>query len=285
MSTSSALIVDQDRQLCRWMTRNLSSWSLTATQMVNPRAAYHDIQKNHYNVILLEACMPDVIDMDLLGNIGSISPQSKIIIMTDQNDTSIIINALQRGAFDFLEKPIELEMLRHVVLRALDVQRMELEQKELHEEIERGQKVLTEISEALSEVTKTVEIIRRVTETRMIQQMKSLILPLVEKLRQDQTMQVYESHLAQLSRLMDDIQSGYATHLQASSSLSVREWRTALMIKNGMTNQEIASQLHIALETVKAHRRNIRKKLGLTGTKCTLSAYLQSLDEDVVINS
>ena len=94
-------------------------------------------------------------------------------------------------------------------------------------------------------------------------------------------LQVYEPYFTQLVCLIDDIHEGFATNLQAASALSARELRTALMIKNGMTNQEIASQLHLALETVKAHRRNIRKKLGITGTKCTLSAYLQSLDDDM----
>jgi DNA-binding CsgD family transcriptional regulator len=157
---------------------------------------------------------------------------------------------------------------------------MELEQKKLYKEIASNQKILTEISDALSEMTRAVETIRRVTETRMIQQMRSLLLPLVENLRQDKQLQIYEPSLTQLLHLIDDIHAGFPTNLPASPSLSVRELRTALMIKNGMTNQEIASHLHIALETVKAHRRNIRKKLGITGTKCTLGAYLQALDDD-----
>jgi DNA-binding CsgD family transcriptional regulator len=61
------------------------------------------------------------------------------------------------------------------------------------------------------------------------------------------------------------------------NGLSMGELRVALMVKNGLTNEEIAEYLHITPETVKTHRRNIRRKLGITGERSDLNAYLQSL--------
>jgi DNA-binding CsgD family transcriptional regulator len=55
------------------------------------------------------------------------------------------------------------------------------------------------------------------------------------------------------------------------------------MIKDAMKNQEIARCLHISLETVKAYRRNIRKKFGLTGTRNNLHTYLDSLQDDTLM--
>jgi DNA-binding NarL/FixJ family response regulator len=50
------------------------------------------------------------------------------------------------------------------------------------------------------------------------------------------------------------------------------------MIGNDMTTEEIAAQLCISPETVKTHRRNIRKKLGIVGTRRQLNNYLRSLE-------
>jgi DNA-binding CsgD family transcriptional regulator len=50
------------------------------------------------------------------------------------------------------------------------------------------------------------------------------------------------------------------------------------MIGNDMTTEEIAAQLCISPETVKTHRRNIRKKLGIVGTRHQLNNYLRSLE-------
>jgi DNA-binding NarL/FixJ family response regulator len=66
----------------------------------------------------------------------------------------------------------------------------------------------------------------------------------------------------------------------AGVPLSASEARVALMIKAGMKNADIAAQLYISPETVKTHRKNIRKKLGLQGSGTNLHAYLQTLDTD-----
>jgi DNA-binding CsgD family transcriptional regulator len=47
--------------------------------------------------------------------------------------------------------------------------------------------------------------------------------------------------------------------------LSIREYRIVCLAKEGMSNKEIASQLNIEESTVKCHRRNVMRKLGLKG--------------------
>jgi DNA-binding NarL/FixJ family response regulator len=47
------------------------------------------------------------------------------------------------------------------------------------------------------------------------------------------------------------------------------------MIKYGMTTDQIAEQLHISPDTVKTHRRNIRKKLDIVGAKSDLASFLR----------
>jgi DNA-binding NarL/FixJ family response regulator len=52
--------------------------------------------------------------------------------------------------------------------------------------------------------------------------------------------------------------------------------RVALMIKNGLTSQQISDLLCISLHTVKTHRKNIRKKLKISDTNINLVSYLKS---------
>ncbi|MBF0550705.1 MAG: helix-turn-helix transcriptional regulator [Deltaproteobacteria bacterium] len=61
-----------------------------------------------------------------------------------------------------------------------------------------------------------------------------------------------------------------------SFSLTQTELRIAMMIKNGLSSQQIAHQLFISLETVKTHRKNIRKKLKLCEDRVNLTSYLSS---------
>jgi DNA-binding CsgD family transcriptional regulator len=86
--------------------------------------------------------------------------------------------------------------------------------------------------------------------------------------------------LTLLVNAIEEAVVGLATHLSVIPALSAREMRLAVMIKNGMSSEEIASSLHISPETVKTHRRNIRKKLGLIGRGDQLRAYFRSLEAD-----
>ena len=202
--------------------------------------------------------------------------------MTGYADKEIAIKALKMGAFDLLEKPIAMDLLYHAVRRAIDMRNSEIEHERILEELRGRNQKLIEMNDTLSEVMKAVERIRQTTEKRIIQQIRTLIIPFMEDLQEDKNLQMYRSRFATLSGYIEEIESGLVTNLQKNFPLSPRELRVALMIKDAMKNQEIARCLHISLETVKAYRRNIRKKLGLTGTKNNLHTYLDSLPDDTI---
>jgi len=59
--------------------------------------------------------------------------------------------------------------------------------------------------------------------------------------------------------------------------LTETEMKIAAMVKNKMTSKKIAKLMYISLETVKAHRKNIRRKLNIHNTKHKLSEYLATV--------
>jgi DNA-binding CsgD family transcriptional regulator len=137
-------------------------------------------------------------------------------------------------------------------------------------------KIAAQLARELARIHETVE-------SNTILQMRALLLPIIEHVRQEKSQQEksrqkYNRHIDILLKHIEDISSGLATHLQIHNALSISEVRIALLVKSDFTNEEIAEYLHITPETVKTHRRNIRRKLGITGTKSELNVYLQSLE-------
>jgi DNA-binding CsgD family transcriptional regulator len=63
--------------------------------------------------------------------------------------------------------------------------------------------------------------------------------------------------------------------LNIITTLSTAEMRVAAMIKNGLTSKEIATKLSISVDTVKTHRKNIRKKLNIQNASIDLANYLR----------
>jgi FixJ family two-component response regulator len=294
MSQAAVLILDDDEQVCRFLQTVLTSWGLVAEVLSVPQQVLEVIGLDDYDLLLLDVMLPGINGLDLLPNIYEVRPELKVIIMTGYADQAMAIDALRAGAFDFLEKPIDLTLLHHTVKRAIEAQEMARAHRQTLNELQRSKselqahathleqlnKELSETHQAMLVLARNAERMRQDTEERIITHLRSLVLPLIEEMRQDERLSPYESNLTVLVNAIQEAVAGLATHLAVVPALSTREMRIALMIKNGLTSEDIAADLHISTETVKTHRRNIRKKLGLIGSGDQLRAYFRSLTTD-----
>jgi DNA-binding CsgD family transcriptional regulator len=107
----------------------------------------------------------------------------------------------------------------------------------------------------------------------LLTQLRRLLLPVLAQMR------AAPAHFpeATLGALLWPVlvpPQGAAPGDQALASLTRQECRIAKLIAQGLSTEAIAAQLYIAPATVKVHRRNIRKKLGLVGPQQRLQPYL-----------
>jgi len=294
MSQASVLILDDNDQVCGFLKAALSSWGVAAEVLDDPGQLLETVGQRHYDLLLLDVVLPGMNGLDMLPRIRETCPDLKIIIMTGYADKAMAIAALRAGAFDFLEKPIDLTLLNHTVKRAIEAQEMVRAHRQTLSELQQSKATLqahathleqlnTELREthhAMLVLARNAERARQDTEERIITHLRSLVLPLIEDMRQDPSLAPYQSNLTLLVKAIQEAVAGLATHLSVIPALSSREMRIALMIKNGLNSEDIAADLHISPETVKTHRRNIRKKLGLIGSGDQLRVYFKSLEID-----
>lgn len=64
--------------------------------------------------------------------------------------------------------------------------------------------------------------------------------------------------------IQQNIDDGYSDYYKEKFKLSKRELQLVRMIKKGMTNKEVAKELHLSIHTVEAHRKKIHAKLGVS---------------------
>jgi DNA-binding NarL/FixJ family response regulator len=252
--------------------------------------ALNQLKKVFYHVVLLDVFMPEISGLDLVPEIRKLWQDTKIIIMSGQADKETAIKALRAGAFDFLEKPVEIDLLSHSIRRALDIQEVEIENRMTHEALEQSRKELLlhkerlenvntqlmEANTALSVLAQNIEREREASEKKIVLKTRSLILPVIERLQHDPNLRRYEADLRTLVTYLEDLTSGLGTDPRIALTLSFGELRIACMISNGMSSEEIASQLHVASSTVKTHRKHIRRKLNLHNSSQDLRTYLES---------
>ena len=227
MSQSSVLILDDDAQTGRMLRTALASWGLTADTLQEPTRALDLLRQHEYDLILLDVVMPDVSGMDLLASIREVCPAACVIMMTGYADTAMAIEALRMGAFDFLEKPIELQLLQHAVKRALETQAMARAHQHTLSELQRSKGELqaytahleqlnTELREthhAMLVLARNADRTRQDTEERIIAHLRSLVLPLIGDMQQDERLQPYQARLSLLVNAIEEAVAGLATHL------------------------------------------------------------------------
>ncbi|MGA2938269.1 MAG: helix-turn-helix transcriptional regulator, partial [Syntrophobacteraceae bacterium] len=135
---------------------------------------------------------------------------------------------------------------------------------------------LLDTNRALSIFAQNIEREREEIEKRIALKLRNLIIPMVVKLRDDQALQKYGVQLDMLTTQIEDLTSGFAMDSRVALTLSFTELRIASLVKNGITTEEIARQLHIAESTVRTHRKNIRKKLNINNAQYSLRNFLNS---------
>ncbi len=284
------LIVDDDHKLCRALKETISGWGIKAKTMTEPGRVADHLKNTSYNVVLLDIVMPEKSGFDLIPAISKLCPDTKIIIMTGHADKEKAIKAIRLGVFDFLEKPIQMAVLSHAVKRALDAQKIELELNKTVEELEHSQSEclaygrrleginehLLETNKAFSVLAENLEMTREESEKRIVRKIRSLIMPIMEKLQRDKNLKGSKTELGMLMDHIEELTSSLSGETRIADKLSPTEGRIASMIMNDLTSQEIADHVNISLNTVKTHRKNIRKKLNIRRSDQNLRAYLLS---------
>lgn len=296
MDTSSKLhmlIVDDEEPVCDVLRTMVSSWGISAKSLTDAHLVADELRHTFYDLILLDLHMPEVSGLELLASISGLCPKTKIIVMAGYADKEMVISALRSGTFDFLEKPIPAEELRCAVKRALEDQHNTHVPKKTSEEFWQNQEVGVSRAEQLALANnESIEANKKVitaltghmndtqpaSEQRPALHLQALVIPLLEKLRQDIHLEPYEAQLTMAIRYIQDLTSSATMTYLGNSALTLTELRVASMIKQGLRSGDIATCLGISPHTVKTHRRNIRKKLHIVGTKKPLAPYLATFE-------
>lgn len=168
-----------------------------------------------------------------------------------------------------------------VILRDVTVRRRaEDALRKRESELAAQSRHLEEVNAALKVLLKQREEDKADLEERLLTNVKELVLPYVEKLKNSRLGSDQITLVDILESNMQEIVSPFVTKLSSRFlSLTPTEIQVASLIKDGKSSKEIASLIHTSENTVRSHRFHIRSKLGIKNKKVNLRSYLQSLQD------
>ena len=168
---------------------------------------------------------------------------------------------------------------RELRIALKNVKRSEKELKQHKSDIEKTNRQLFETNQALSVLARNIDKEKEVFEENINRIISSKIVPIIKELKEDKNCQKRLADLDMLSAHLKGLSPGSGYHHIIDTALTEQEMRVAVMVKNGLTSQKIADMLCISLHTVKTHRKNIRKKLGISNTNINLRTHLMSFGD------
>lgn len=118
--TTTALVVDDEVDLCRLMQITLTKMGIKSDVAYTLSQARSSWQENEYDFCLTDLKLPDGSGLELVKEISN-SSNTPIAVITAHGSMDLAIEALKLGAFDFVNKPLELPRLRQLVESALKV--------------------------------------------------------------------------------------------------------------------------------------------------------------------
>ncbi len=150
-----------------------------------------------------------------------------------------------------------------------NLRQKEIRLAELRQEVQ-------EINQALLSLTRHIARTREELEMEVAIAVRTRLFPILKRLQSDPGFKQYRLEFEMLSIHLGQLSTGLAVKASGAGALSATELRIAALIKNDLTNDQIAGQLFLSPETVKTHRRNIRKKLGLQNSNQNLATFLKA---------
>ena len=156
MKNKTVLIVDDEPDLRELLVEALRTQGYEADGAENGPAALECIKAKHYPVILTDLNMPGgITGLELLKAIHEVDPKAFCIIMTGYATTESAIQAVKRGAYDFIQKPFKLAEIDASLRRALDHYNLMRENEAYQSELE------TMVAERTGEIMGLKEDIER----------------------------------------------------------------------------------------------------------------------------
>jgi putative two-component system response regulator len=162
---TTVLVVDDDRYVLESVVALLTQFGYSVLPCHNGEEALQKIQCNDFDAILTDIKMPVMSGIELLEIIHNLNPDIPVILMTAYAELDIAVEAIKKGAFDFIIKPYKPAYLLHSIEKGVKYNRLvQMEKNYKFMLKDMVEKKTRELADALMMVKDiSIEVIERLT--------------------------------------------------------------------------------------------------------------------------
>ena len=134
--SGNVLIVDDQQSMCELIETDLRSRDLQASWRTSAQQALDVLRDQSFDVVLTDVKMPGVSGIQLCQQIAAHDPDLPVVVMTAFGSLETAVEAIRAGAFDFITKPVELDLLAIALARAIDHRRLQQQVRRLSQQVD-----------------------------------------------------------------------------------------------------------------------------------------------------
>jgi len=163
---SKILVIDDERSIRNTMKDILGFEGYTVDLAENGAEGIEHINNNDYDIIFCDIKMPEMDGIEVLEKIMEIKPESTVVMISGHGNIDTAVESIKKGAYDFIEKPLDLNRLLITIRNAADKNTLVKETRVLKQKVN---KKYTIVGESNS-IKKVIEMTDRVapTEARVL---------------------------------------------------------------------------------------------------------------------
>lgn len=153
--SQTILIIDDEKAIRRTLTDILSFEGFTIDEAADGAEGIKKIKENNYDCILCDIKMPKMDGMEVLTAAREEKPDIPFIMISGHGNIETAVEAVKKGAFDFISKPPDLNRLLITIRNAMDKKSLVTETKQLRKRISRGAEMIGD-SEGMQKIKDTI---------------------------------------------------------------------------------------------------------------------------------
>ena len=121
---NKVLIIDDEMMICKTLKAGLGDMGYIAETAQNKEEALQQVRALKPNLVLTDMRLGNENGIDLIDDIKKFDNDIEVIVMTAYSDIASAVTAIKKGAFDYINKPFELEEIRIILERACENYKM-----------------------------------------------------------------------------------------------------------------------------------------------------------------
>jgi PAS domain S-box-containing protein len=272
-SSVPTFVIDRDHRLCEWNIACENMTGFKAEQMIGTRDQWKAFS-NYERPVLADFILNSATEQEIAAQY---SDKYRRSLLGEGYEVEDFFPALgEEGKWLFFTAS-PLRDAGGAIIGAIETLQDVTRRRKAEDALRASEQHYRELSKLL---LKQREIDKEEISQEFQQNVDQLVLPFFCKLRDGNSGSRQDDIIKSIENSLRQINSPFAHRItNLFSKLTPAELQVANLIKNGHSSKEIASILNLSEKTIYTHRRNIRKKSGITNQKVNLQTILQQVDQ------